>query len=74
MYQIYNRDPPTIERSFVRMFRQSVLAYEPLATKERLLGDTFNKKLIIAYGDDDWTPAIDQKAAQQIVNRLNNGS
>lgn len=61
MYQIYNRTPATVERSFVLMFRQSVLAYEPLATKERMLKENgFKKRITVAYGDNDWTDAIDE--------------
>lgn len=53
VYQIWSR-PCTTERAFTIMFRQSVLAYEPLATRERLLNPEFQMPMSFVYGDNDW--------------------
>ena len=36
------------------MFLQSVLAFEPLARRDRLLNPEFKMPISIVYGDNDW--------------------
>ena len=36
------------------MFRQSVLAFEPLARRDRLLNPEFQLPISFVYGDNDW--------------------
>ena len=59
---------PRMRISFVILFKQSVMAHIPLATKDKLLNKDFPVPISFIYGDDDWVvKEVDGHLAYDVV-------